>query len=167
MLTPPQAVFAIVASVEATLVSTNFSSTITLGSIVLGVLVLVVAGFFTVRANIARVWHENYDAEVVKRKQAEDRVEELLNELHRERDEQAELRHSLKDEIATAKALLEVEKLKPNLGVIVEMATEHYATAMRDVTAMFDGVVKTQEQMLTVLAQLPSHLDANGPKETA
>jgi hypothetical protein len=160
-ISPGQTALVIFTGVE-TVAVTNFSSTITLGSVILGVLVLVVAGFFTVRANIAKVWHENYDAEVVRRKQAEERCQELLNEMHRERDEQAKLRHDLKGELTAVSLALEAEKLKPNLGVIVEMATEHYASAMRDVTAMFEGVTETQRQMQEALARIADQLEKNG-----
>jgi hypothetical protein len=160
-LSPAQAALVMFTSVE-TVAVTNFSSTITLGSIILGVLVLVVAGFFTVRANIAKVWHENYDAEVVKRKQAEDRCQELLATLHQEREEQQKIRHDLKGELTAMTLALEAEKLKPNLGVIVEMATEHYTSAMRDVTAMFEGVTATQRQMQEALARIADQLEKNG-----
>ena len=77
-------------------------------------------------------------------------------------DEQAKLRHDLKGELTAVSLALEAEKLKPNLGVIVEMATEHYASAMRDVTAMFEGVTETQRQMQEALARIADQLEKNG-----
>ncbi len=155
-LTPMQVVFVVGASVETVLAQANFSSTITLGSIILGIIVLVVAALFTIRSNVASVWRQ--EAEGWKA-----RAEEMQLKL----DEEREVRHELKNELAGCRAELVIEKAKPDLSLIVEQGKENYANAMRDITAMVGGIVETQNQMLDVLGKLATQVEQNGhPKES-
>jgi hypothetical protein len=153
-LTLPQCLIVAAVGIESVLAQTNFSGTITLGSILLGIIVLVVAALFTIRSNVASVWRQ--EAEGYKSK-----ADELQKQIDRERD----VRHELKNELAAARAQLVIAESRPDLSVIVEMATEHYSTAMKDVTRMFEGVTTTQAQMLEVLQRLASRIE-NGAKET-
>lgn len=104
---PVQAVVLLGLGVESTLVQANFSGTITLGSILLGIMVLVAAGLFTIRSNVAKVWREEAEGQ----KERSDRLQEQL-------DEEREVRHALKNELVEKQALLLVEQAKPNLEVV-------------------------------------------------
>lgn len=166
-LTPIQAVFVVGVSVETVFAQANFSNTITLGSIILGIVVLVVAALFTIRSNVAKIWRE--EAEGWKSSALHERElrEKSVLDRARELDEERDVRHALKNELAATKADLAVEKAKPDLSLIVEQSKENYANAMRDITAMVTGIVETQNQMLDVLSRLAAQIERNGhPKET-
>lgn len=66
--------------------------------------IIAVAGFFTVRSNVARIWRENYEAEVERSRIAR---EETL--------EQRELKHQAINEVAALKLELAAERAKPDL----------------------------------------------------
>lgn len=106
-LSPLQALVVAGLSVETALVQTSFSGTITLGSIILGILVLIAAGFFTIRTNVAKVWREEAEGQ----KERADRLQEQL-------DAEREVRHGLKSELAASEAMLTAERAKPDLSVV-------------------------------------------------
>jgi hypothetical protein len=161
-LSIPQTFMAAAAGIVTIFAQTNFSNTIPLGSIILGLIVVAVAGFFTIRSNIASTWKDNYEGERVKRKQAEEDLvnmkAELLDQMASEREEQGRLRHDLKDQLATVKAQLMVAQAKTDLSVV--MATQ---VEMRDVLhQLADAATKasrTDEKLDEVHHLVNSHRD--------
>jgi len=95
----------------------NFSDTITLGSVLLAIIVLVVAALFTIRSKIATIWREEAEGE---RARAE-RLDEQLGQEKESRAlferQQQEIRHDLKDELATCKAQLKAMEARTDLTV--------------------------------------------------
>ena len=75
--------------------------------VIIPVAAAVLAGFFTLRSNVAKVWRENYDAEVEKNKILQS---EVLN--------QRELKHNALNEANALRLELAAERAKPNLEVL-------------------------------------------------
>lgn len=119
--------------IEPVLAAASFSNTITLGSIVLGVIVLIIAGVFTIRSNVAKIWREEAEGQ---RQKAERLAAELagtklaaVEEKRVFEAEQQEIRHALKDELAGVKAQLAVEQAKPDLSALMQrLADQHEET---------------------------------------
>lgn len=164
-LSPVQIAVVLGISVETVLAQASFSNTITLGSIILGIIVLVVAALFTIRSNVASVWRQ--EAEGWKERAESERHdrEEREKELQAQLDQEREVRHGLKNELAGIRAELAIEKAKPDLSLIVEQGKQNYAAAMTQITSMVEGIVATQNNMLEVLARLATALDATNGKD--
>lgn len=109
----------------------DFRDQITLGSIIVTVVIIAVAGLFTIRAKIADVWREEAEGEKAKA----ERLQAELSEERRSRVEfdsaQQELRHDLKDKIAGLTAQLKVMEARTDLTAALE-AIKH----MNDNTVM-------------------------------
>ncbi len=140
----------------------DFSGTITLGSIILGIVVLIAAGFFTIRSNVASVWRQEAEGWKENAKHEAERREAAVAEMQSQLDAEREVRHELKNDLAACQALLSIEKAKPDLSLIIETTRENTANAMQVVTTMFDGVTANQARMLEVLTRLAEKLDGNG-----
>lgn len=164
MLTPLQAAFALGVGTETTLLGASFSSTITLGSIILGVITVAIAAWFTIRSNVAKVWREEAEGWKETASHERDRREQMAADHAAALDAEREVRHALKDEIAAVRAQLLLEQSKPDLGQIVTLAEGHYSQAMGAVTQMFEGVVTTQKEMLEVLKRLATRIENGGSK---
>jgi biopolymer transport protein ExbB/TolQ len=139
-----QALIVVGLGVESVFAQANFSGTVTLGSILLGIIVLVVAALFTIRSNVASVWRqeaEGQKAAVARERQERD---EAVAEMQHQLDEEREVRHELKNELAAANALLLVERNKPDLSIVAE----------------------TQKQTLAVLTQLAAASQQSATSET-
>lgn len=98
----------------------DFKGTITLGSVLLSLLVIALAAFFTIRSKIATIWREEAEGE----RAAKDRLLEILTEERGERAkferEQQDVRHELKGELATCKAQLKAMEAKTDLTAALE-----------------------------------------------
>lgn len=112
--------------------SIDFRNQITLGSVVVGVLILVVAGMITVRSKIATIWREEAEGE----RAAKERLQEELNEAHTERlafeKEQQEIRHELKDKISELNAIIKVMEAKTDLTSVLEIITQNAAATQKN-----------------------------------
>lgn len=94
----------------ATLIgNASLFSSDTLFGIVGPIFIVIVAGFFTIRSNVAKIWRENYEAEVEKNKQLIDAEKE-----------QRELKHNALNELAAAKLELVAEKSKPDYAAVIQ-----------------------------------------------
>lgn len=94
---------------------TQFSNSINLGAVIVALLVVVIAGLFTIRANVAKVWRENYEAEKAKVSQLEDENAALVAEASKQReDKHAALAEvaalQLTDQAAVLKALAAMQE---------------------------------------------------------
>lgn len=79
----------------------------TLFGIVGPLTIIAVAGFFTVRSNVAKIWRENYEAEVERSRIA-----------HEEAREQRELKHQALGDAAALKLELAAERAKPDMTTL-------------------------------------------------
>jgi len=126
--------FAILFTASAGFIATDidFRSQITLGTILLGALVLVVAGSFTIRSKIANIWREEAEGE----RAAKERLQEELNEAKDERlvfeKEQQEIRHNLKDKIAELNAQLKIMEAKTDLTSVLEIISSNSAATQKN-----------------------------------
>jgi len=75
--------------------------------------VIAIAGFFTIRSNVAKIWRENYEAEVAKNAL-----------LAQEVKEQREWKHTALNELAALRLELAAERSKPDYGALA-VAIEH------------------------------------------
>lgn len=98
----------------------DFNHTITLGSVLLAFVIIAIAGVFTIRSKIAAIWREEAEGE----RASKERLEELLSKERADRSleerEQQELRHELKNEIASCKAQLKVMEARTDLTAALE-----------------------------------------------
>lgn len=119
----------------------DFSHTITLGSILLGIVIAAAAGLITIRSKVATVWQQEANGY---REQAQRIGEELLAEKSSRAKferEQQELRHALKDELAAVKAALKVEEAKHDLSTILERMQGLHSEAMAALTSAQSAAV--------------------------
>ena len=119
--------------------ATDFSSSITLGSIIITVAILGFAGVFTVRSKIAGVWRDEAEGQ----RAAKERVEDLLAAEKESRGlfdrQQQELRHELKGQVAALAAQLRVMEAKT------------------DLTAALDAIKQMNEHTTGVIAKAMQH----------
>lgn len=98
----------------------DFRDEITVGSIIIGAVVIVIAGLFTIRAKIANVWREEAEGE----RAAKERVKTNLIAERADRAEfektQQELRHELKNEVVGLRTQLEVMEARTDLTAALE-----------------------------------------------
>lgn len=97
----------LVAPIWALLADTKLFDPHTMVGLVGPLLVIAVAGFFTVRSNVAKIWRENYEAEAERTKIAQD-----------EAKEQRELKHQALGEVAALRLELTAERSKPDLSTL-------------------------------------------------
>ena len=103
----------------------DFSTTINLGAIVLGLLILVVAGAFTVRSNVAKVWREQAEG-------WQARAKELETELAQQR----ELKHEAVTELAAERKLRDLTPVMASLAAQTQALGEIAATLAEVKTAL-------------------------------
>jgi hypothetical protein len=88
----------------------DFNSTINLGGVIVGCLVLAFGLLFTLRSNVAKVWRETAEGE-----------RERARQLEHERDEQRDLKHSALNEVAAL-------RLKTDQTVVLKQMADDQAT---------------------------------------
>lgn len=103
-----------------TVAALDFQNQVTTGSIIATAVVLALAGLFTIRSKIAKVWRDERDAERTRA----DRLEGELTEAKRERAEfdhdQQELRHKADTEIARLTSDLKILEAKTDLTAAID-----------------------------------------------
>jgi sensor histidine kinase YesM len=120
----------------------RFSDTITIGSIVVASMVVVAGGIFTFRNNMRTFWRnlaeERQEQIKVLEEHAREREEhmlELQEQYHAQLAETAEqqrlLRHELKNELVSVKALLAVEHSKTDLSALLDLLARQHDEAMQ------------------------------------
>jgi flagellar basal body-associated protein FliL len=126
----------------------RFSDTITIGSIVVASLVVVAGGIFSFRNNMRTFWRNLAEERQEQIKVLEDhahereaQVLELQEQYHVQLAEAAEqqrlLRHDLKGELASVKALLALEHSKTDLSALLDLlARQHDESMLRMETGM-------------------------------
>lgn len=121
----------------------TFSSTVGLGSVLVAMLVVVMFGLFSFRERRNSGWKDLYE-------QKNERVEDLVEEKEAERV----VRHAIKDELAQTKALLEIEKAKPDLSVILDKQQSLWSESIGQLSALLMSMQSTQQEMLDLLRDL-------------
>ena len=127
----------VVAAFGSWIGASNFSANTTAVSIVVAALVIVIGGLFTLRNNLKTFWKERALELEEKVKVLDQHAEEKLQERAAFAEEQRDVRHELKTQLANAKAQLEVERAKHDLsGVFARFdGLEGVITARDDLTA--------------------------------
>lgn len=120
----------------------TFTSTVGLGSVVVAMLVVILFGIFSLRDKRNAGWKDLYEQE-------REKNTNLIEEKEVERTE----RHAVKDDLATTKALLAIEKAKPDLSVILERQQEMWTDTTAGMAALLKTMQETQEQMLALLTE--------------
>jgi flagellar basal body-associated protein FliL len=138
----------------------RFSDTVTIGSIIVASLVVIAGGIFSFRNNMRTFWRNLAEerAEQIKvlEEHAHDRENQMLElqeQYHTQLAEAAEqqrlLRHELKNELASVKALLAVEHSKTDLSSLLELLARQHDEAM---TRMETGM-QNQARILGLLGE--------------
>jgi hypothetical protein len=170
----PQFLWVALAGSGAFVAETQFSPTITLGSIIVGVVVIVVSGLFTIRSNVAKIWRETAEGERERGDQLEQKLKQqeeihleekkaLNDQIIREREEQQTIRHDMRNELATITLQLDAEKAKPDLSMILAQSKEQYAQAMIELTKLIAGVTENQREILKTLVIIQERLNGENP----
>ena len=98
----------------------DFTHTISLGSIMLGFLLIVGAGVVTVRSKIAAIWREEAEGERAAKERAQEELADTRADRAQFEREQQELRHELKNQVAATTAQLKVLEAKTDLTLALE-----------------------------------------------
>lgn len=120
----------------------TFTSTIGLGSLIVGMLVVILFGVFSLRDRRNSGWKDLYEQE-------REKNTNLLDEKEQERV----IRHAVKDDLAATKALLEIEKAKPDLSIILEQQRILWSDALAPLTDTLQAMQATQKEMLALLTE--------------
>jgi hypothetical protein len=137
---------------SAALAGVGFSQTINLGAVLLALLIVTLAGVFTLRANLAKTWQHNYEAERVRAEQAE-----------AEAREQRELKHDLKSELAAAKMKTDQTPLFAGITQILERLSNAESSGVETVSklleAMDERAVARDAALLATQREIAATLD--------
>jgi sensor histidine kinase YesM len=120
----------------------RFSDTVTIGSIIVASLVVIAGGVFSFRNNMRTFWRNLAEERQEQIKVLEDHAHERENQMleqqeqyHVQLAEAAEqqqlLRHELKNELASVKALLAVEHSKTDLSALLDLLARQHDEAMK------------------------------------
>jgi hypothetical protein len=158
----PTGILAIAGVGVSWLASVSFSNTIGLGSIITAAVVVVAAGVFTLRNNLKSFWKELAEerGEQVKiltadlKKAADNLVAAQLRhteEMASFAEEQREVRHQLKTEIATLEGRLKLEQSKHDLSVVT-IRLDKIEETLKGRSATFDELAAAVEGQKTLAA---------------
>lgn len=137
-----RAVLAGVAGIGSLTAETSFTNTIGLGSVIVGMLVVILFGIFSLIQKRNSGWKDLYEQE-----------REKNGNLLEEKEEERIVRHDVKDQLAATRAQLEIEKAKPDLSVILEQQRILWTDATSDLTAVLQTMQTTQLKMLEILTK--------------
>lgn len=130
------------------ILAVDFRDQITLGTLITTAVVIIIAGFFTIRSKIAATWHDVADAKEAANKilQKELSDEQLARVIFEK--EQQELRHNLKNEIAARDLQLKSLEAKTDLTTALN--------ALRDIgLAQEKGNKETHALLAEIRDRLP------------
>lgn len=140
----------------------NFANTISLGSVLLALLGVGIAGIFTIRSRIATIWRQEAEGERASRIRVQGELAEAQAALVKSEHDQRELRHALKNEIIGLNAQLKVMEAKTDLTAALEAIHQmNEASTTKIVSAMDHNAVETAKRdgaMLGLLAEIRDNL---------
>jgi sensor histidine kinase YesM len=128
----------------------RFSDTVTIGSIIVASLVVIAGGVFSFRNNMRTFWRnlaeERQEQIKVLEEHAHERENQMLElqdqyheQLAKAAEQQRLLRHELKNELASVKALLAVEHSKTDLSSLLELLARQHDEAMQKMKTGMDN----------------------------
>jgi hypothetical protein len=121
------------------LAALQFNTTITLGSILIGTIILALGGIHTVRTNYGNWWKQAYDEQ----KARADELEEQFREQRR-------LKHDARNELAA-------QRLKTDLTTLV--------TPIQEIMVALERMSQTQERQTHLLDVLAERIGGNNNGE--
>jgi ABC-type multidrug transport system fused ATPase/permease subunit len=145
-------------AVSSLLASIDFTSTVTLGSVLTAAVVVIASGIFSFRNNMKSFWRnlaverqEEIKVLTEKLAESEERYRELQTQSREEAmriaEEQRSVRHDLKGQLAAVNKLLEAEHAKTDLSALMEQLGAQHHDAMK---RMEEGLMR-QGRMLQIL----------------
>lgn len=128
-------------SLGGIMAAVDFRDQITLGSALVAALIVIVAGVFTIRSKIAATWRQDAEgwqarAELKQRELDEEKASRA--EFDRE---QQELRHALKNDLAAAKAQLQVMEAKTDLTLALDTIRQMNESTVKELAAAITAAV--------------------------
>jgi hypothetical protein len=141
------------AAAMAFLSTIDFSSSINLGAIIVGALVLIFGGFFSIRANAASNWRTNYFAE-------KERAENAINDAK----EQRELKHTAIAEVAALKMTRDLVPVLTELKDLRELHEWRFQT-MQETSARIAANLDKQADVHDAIAHAMQRMHPNSGKE--
>lgn len=142
--------------VSAMFAQVDFKGTITLGSILIGIMIAGIAGFATIRSRISSIWREEANGWREKADRQEQELAAKQAEMTAFAHDQQELRHQMKGEIAALTARLKVEEAKHDLGVLLERMQDLHNAAM---AAMGASTISAVSDISAAIHELGGRLD--------
>lgn len=145
-------------AIGSLLASIDFTSTVTLGSVLTAAVVVIASGIFSFRNNMKSFWRnlaverqEEIKVLTDKLSDSEERYRELQQQSREEAmriaEEQRSVRHDLKGQLAAVNKLLEAEHAKTDLSALMEQLGSQHHDAMQ---RMEEGLMR-QGRMLQIL----------------
>lgn len=131
-----RAVFPTSGGALALFAQTDFKTTVSLGSVIVAMLVVILFGFFSLRDKRNSGWKDLYEQE-----------REKNTNLLEEKEGERVIRHAIKDELAATKATLEIERNKPDLTILLDQQRQLWT----DATTLLKSMQETQLEMLDLL----------------
>jgi hypothetical protein len=136
------AAVSIIGGVGALFAQADFKTTVSLGSVIVAMLVVILFGFFSLRDKRNSGWKDLYEQE-----------REKNTNLLEEKEAERVVRHSVKDELASTKAKLAIEMSKPDLAVILEQQRSLWTESTNNLTTLLKTMQETQMEMLAMLRE--------------
>lgn len=159
----PVAATTVAGVVGSAVAGVTFSNTIGLGSIVTAAIIVIVAGVFTLRNNLKSFWKELAEERGEQVKVLEEKLAETHEQLveaqisHTQEmaafaEEQREVRHQLKNELAVINGQLKVEQTKHDLSTVIARLDELDNTLVG--ASRFDGLVTVISDQSRLLEEI-------------
>lgn len=141
---------ALISGIGSLVAQTTFTRTVGLGSVIVAMLVVILFGVFSFRDKRNSGWKDRYEQERATSSQEREKTDGLTDRLEAERI----IRHDIKDELSETKALLEIEKSKPDLSVILERQQMLWAEQTAKTLDALQSMQDTQVEILALLREL-------------
>jgi hypothetical protein len=127
--------FALVITGAGLFTAVDFNHTITLGSVLIGIIVIVVAALFTIRSKIATIWREEAEGERAAKERAESELAEEKASRAAFELEQQEIRHNLKNDLAACQAQLKIMEARTDLTAALEAIRQMNQQTVTEISA--------------------------------
>jgi septal ring factor EnvC (AmiA/AmiB activator) len=137
----------------------TFHDTVSLGSVVIALALVIAAGIFSLRNNLKSFWKNLAEERGEQVKQLEREIHEKIAEMGEFAEEQRGLRHQLKNELATSYAALEIERAKHDMSSVFERL-DGIDRILSEGSPAVGQLRANQEEMLELLRLIEKHLSA-------
>lgn len=147
-------------STAVVVASLGFRDTVSLGSVISAAALIVAAGIFTLRQNVKSFWRDLAEQREQQIEQLRQDADAALQERAKFAEEQRDIRHQLKNDLAAATANLTVERARHDLTTVYERldVLERLLERRQDVFETLLDHARRQTVLLTELrdALIPS-----------